>query len=248
MVIAPCRASRWCWCSAGDLGIPQIPRAGACATGAVASGIFIIIEALIGAAIVLMGLTGVDQSTARVFSISMHLVNTFLLLAALALTAWWASGGRALDPGAHPWHTAAMGLGLFGLVLTGTAGALTALGDTLFPASSLAAGLQQDVNPAAHFLVPLRVLHPIIAIFTGMYLLYLTVMLHGRDESTTRETIAGASLSRRRTNSCGRDQRHFTRPYLDADCPSPARRHCLDSHGALHGFRPSRSNRLKHKP
>jgi heme A synthase len=155
--------------------------------GAVASGIFIIIEALIGAAIVLMGLTGVDQSTARVFSISMHLVNTLFLLAALSLTAWWASGGRALDLNAHPWRTLAMGVALVGLIAVGAAGALTALGDTLFPASSLAEGLQQDVNPTAHFLVQLRFVHPVLAIFVSMYLLYLTVMLNGTPGTITRK-------------------------------------------------------------
>ncbi len=155
--------------------------------GSIASGIFIIIEALIGAAIVLMGWTGVDQSTARVWSISLHLVNTLLLLAALTLTAWWASGGRALDLKAHPWHTTAMGIALFGLVLVGAAGAITALGDTLFPASSLAHGLQQDVDPTSHFLVQLRFIHPVLAIFVSMYLLYLTVMLNGTPGSTTRK-------------------------------------------------------------
>lgn len=154
---------------------------------AVASGIFIIIEALIGAAIVLMGLTGVDESTERVFSISMHLVNTFLLLAALSLTAWWASGGQGLDLRAQPRLTAAMGVGLLGLVLTGGAGALTALGDTLFPASSLAAGLQQDVNPTAHFLVQLRVIHPIIAVLVGTYLIILSIWVQGSDGSMTQK-------------------------------------------------------------
>lgn len=155
--------------------------------GAIASGIFILLEALIGAALVLFGWVGMDQSTARVISISLHLVNTFLLLAALSLTAWWASGGHALDLRARRLETLALGLALVGLVLTGAAGALTALGDTLFPASSLAAGLQQDVNPAASFLVQLRVVHPLIASFVAIYLFYLTVMMSGEQGTPTRK-------------------------------------------------------------
>lgn len=154
--------------------------------GAVASGIFILLEALIGAALVLFGWVGMDQSTSRVISISLHLVNTFLLLGALSLTAWWASGGKAIDLRARPVQTLALGFAVFGLIFTGAAGTLTALGDTLFPASSLAEGLQQDTNPAAHFLVQLRVVHPIIAVFIGMYLLYLTFMLSGRAGTATR--------------------------------------------------------------
>lgn len=153
--------------------------------GAIASGIFILLEALIGAALVLFGWVGMDQSTSRVITISLHLVNTFMLLGALALTAWWASGGKALDLRTHPTRTAVMGLALLGLVVTGAAGTLTALGDTLFPAASLAEGLQQDTNPAAHFLVQLRVVHPLIAIFVGMYLVYLTVVFSGRAGTAT---------------------------------------------------------------
>lgn len=154
--------------------------------GAVASGVFILLEALIGAALVLFGWVGMDQSTSRVITISLHLVNTFMLLGALTLTAWWASGGKTLDLRAHPIHTAVIGLALLGLVVTGAAGTLTALGDTLFPVSSLAQGLQQDTNPAAHFLVQLRIVHPLIAIFVGMYLVYLTFMLAGRADMATR--------------------------------------------------------------
>ena len=49
-------------------------------------------------------------------------------------------------------------------------GAVTALGDTLFPAGSLTEGIAQDFLPTAHFLIRLRVYHPIIAIITGIYL------------------------------------------------------------------------------
>lgn len=160
--------------------------AGRIRTASIASGVFIVLEAAIGATIVLMRLTGIDQSTERVISISLHLVNTFLLLTALTLTAWWASGGKPIDLRANRLHTYAMAIGLIGLLLTGAAGALTALGDTLFPAASLAEGLQQDANPGAHFLVQLRVVHPSIAVIVAMYLLYLTVMLNGKRGSQTR--------------------------------------------------------------
>jgi heme A synthase len=44
------------------------------------------------------------------------------------------------------------------------------LGDTLFPSGSLAEGVQQDFSTTAHFLVRLRVWHPILAVLTGLYL------------------------------------------------------------------------------
>ncbi|MEZ4515862.1 MAG: COX15/CtaA family protein [Chloroflexota bacterium] len=58
-------------------------------------------------------------------------------------------------------------------------GAVTALGDTLFPAGSLAEGVQQDFASTAHFLVRLRVWHPIIAILTGVYLIAVSTVIYG---------------------------------------------------------------------
>jgi len=54
--------------------------------------------------------------------------------------------------------------------LIAVSGAVAALGDTLFPASSVAEGLRQDLSPAAHFLIRLRVLHPVLAVGIGLYI------------------------------------------------------------------------------
>ena len=47
---------------------------------------------LFGAVLVLFGLVAKNTSLARVMMMSLHLVNTLLLLMSLALTAWWGSG------------------------------------------------------------------------------------------------------------------------------------------------------------
>jgi heme A synthase len=52
-------------------------------------------------------------------------------------------------------------------------GTVAALGDTLFPSATFAAGLKQDFSPAASFLVKLRLLHPFFAAAAG--LLFATV-------------------------------------------------------------------------
>jgi heme A synthase len=51
-------------------------------------------------------------------------------------------------------------------------GAVTALGDTLFPAESLLSDIQKDFDPASNFLIQLRVIHPVLAILSGGYLRY----------------------------------------------------------------------------
>jgi cytochrome c oxidase assembly protein subunit 15 len=60
---------------------------------------------------------------------------------------------------------------LLGLVVLGVSGAVAALGDTLFPARSLAEGFRQDISAGAHVLLRLRVLHPLLAVAVGTLLL-----------------------------------------------------------------------------
>jgi heme A synthase len=148
--------------------------------GATLSLVFMLGEALLGAGLVLFKLVAHDDSLARAFSLSAHLLNTFLLLGSLAVTAWWASGGappRLHDRGAT---AGVLAVGLLGTMLVGMTGAITALGDTLFPAGSLAEGLRQDASPTAHILVRLRVLHPAAAVTVGLYLVATGIGLAAR--------------------------------------------------------------------
>ena len=64
------------------------------------AGGFFVVEVLIGAALVLFDWVEEDASIGRVIADSVHVVNTFLLLGAVALVATYASGRRRL--GAAP--------------------------------------------------------------------------------------------------------------------------------------------------
>jgi len=136
-----------------------------------AAAVLIVVEALIGAALVLFGWVGDDASTGRAVSISVHLVNTFLLLAALALTAWTLSGGVLARRPFSPFHRRLVAIAAIGLLFTGAAGAITALGDTLFPAENVLSGIRDDFTGT--FLVRLRWIHPIVAIATGAVLVFM---------------------------------------------------------------------------
>jgi cytochrome c oxidase assembly protein subunit 15 len=135
--------------------------------GATLSLVFIIIEALLGAGLVLFELVADDDSMMRAFSMVAHLLNTFVLIAVLSLTAWWASGHA--DPltrgprGALPILAAAAAAVLF----VGATGAIAALGDTLFPSASLEEGLRNSFSSDSHPLIQLRKYHPLAAILTG---------------------------------------------------------------------------------
>lgn len=141
--------------------------------GAGFSLLFIITEALVGAGLVLFQWVAQDSSIGRAISIVVHLINTFMLLAFLALTAWWASGGRSVRLLARSSQFWIALIGLLGIIVLGASGALAALGDTLFPVGSLAEGIQQDFSPTAHFLVRLRLLHPSIAVLVSIYLIIM---------------------------------------------------------------------------
>ncbi|MGH9844148.1 MAG: COX15/CtaA family protein [Blastocatellia bacterium] len=136
---------------------------------------FMVTEALIGAGIVLFEYVAENKSMARALWMSAHLINTFLLVAMLTLTAWSASGrerARVRGQGAINWLLAAS---IIGMLILGVSGAVTALGGTLFPVTSLAEGLKQDLSPTAHILIRLRFFHPFIAIGVGVVLI-LTAM------------------------------------------------------------------------
>lgn len=151
------------------------PRGSSVRLGAYLSMFFIITEALVGAALVLFGWT---VQNAAAIPTTVHLVNTFLLLASLTLTAWWASGGEKLTlkgQGSALWL---LGIGFLGVLILGVTGAITALGDTLFPSASLASGIQQDFSPTAHFLIRLRIWHPIIAVTVGFYLIFASSLVN----------------------------------------------------------------------
>jgi heme A synthase len=134
------------------------------------SAAFLCLEALLGAGLVLFDYVAGNVSLGRTFYLALHMANTQVLLATLAVTAWLASHGEP----AIQWRRApgALLAALPVVVLLGMTGAIAALGDTLFPASSLRAGLSQDFSAAANFLVRLRGLHPLLAVAVGAFVIY----------------------------------------------------------------------------
>jgi heme A synthase len=159
----------------------------------------ILLEAALGAGLVLFNLVDTNSSVLRAVVVALHLLNTFILLAFLALTVWWASAGKAVSLKNKGYLPLLFGIGLAGVALLGMSGAITALGDTLFPANTLAQGLAQDSNTNASFLVRLRVIHPIIAILVGVYSLGLARYLYRRFKSPAGRrlsmTLAGLVLA-----------------------------------------------------
>jgi heme a synthase len=143
---------------------------------AVASMLLLLNEAFLGALLVKLGYVTGNQSMGRVVVLSIHLSNTLLLLAALTLTArllgtgqiWRELGARG---GKKLWAL----IGLAATIVVGVSGSLAALGDTLFPASSLRAAFAQDFAAGSPWLLRLRGVHPASAVVAAGFVIWLVV-------------------------------------------------------------------------
>ncbi len=143
----------------------------------IASLAFIIVEALLGAGLVLFRLVAQDESLARAMVMPLHLANTLILLLCLTLTAHFLSGG---SPIAISGRTRTVGVlaGLLVLMIgVGKTGAIAALGDTLYPATSLLEGLNADLAPTTSLLLRLRILHPALGVAVGAMLVFGTAAI-----------------------------------------------------------------------
>jgi len=141
---------------------------------AIASMVLLLNEAFLGALLVKLGYVTGNQSMGRVVVLSIHLSNTLLLLAALTLTARLLGTGQRWSElrttrAKKLWAL----LGLGATLVVGVSGSLAALGDTLFPASSLRAAFAQDFAAGSPWLLRLRGVHPISAVIAGAFVLWL---------------------------------------------------------------------------
>ncbi len=163
--------------------------------GAMLSMILMLVEAAIGAGIVLFEMVTDNASMARALFMAVHLGNTFLLVAALTLTAYWAGGGAKINLRGQGSRLRLALLALLGTMMIGVSGAVAALGDTLFPSSSLAEALRQDFSSTSHLLIQLRIYHPLIAVITSLLLLYYigTVRKDARRDSRRRAALRPAN-------------------------------------------------------
>lgn len=155
--------------------------------------VFLFVEALLGAGLVLFRYVAKDQSAGRAWYLSAHLTNTLLLLAALTITAWlaWTNTERSRLANAS---RASIGA-LLVTVIVSVTGAIAALGDTLFPAPSLSAGMQQDFSNASNMLLRLRMIHPLIAMLGAAYLIGLASRVLRRENTSGARTAATRVLT-----------------------------------------------------
>jgi len=162
---------------------------------ALATVVLLVVESLLGAALVLFGWVDLDASVARMLVVPLHLTNTFLLLAAGALTAWWGSGAPGPDAVRDDPRRGRLLAGAVALVAIGAVGALNALADTLYPAASLGAGIRAETGAASPFLLQVRMVHPVLAVVGGLLVLWVVFDLRDGATGTAGRRLAGGLAS-----------------------------------------------------
>lgn len=156
---------------------------------AAGSFVFVVIEGLLGAGLVLTGNTAENLTPERPFWMAAHLVNTLILLTFLTLTARYASGGRPLNFHVEKKYLLAIVIGFAAILLVGITGSIAALSHMIFPSGTIAEGMAKDFSPTSNILLRLRLLHPITAILTSVFLIFLTGWLtkeSGKDRLVVR--------------------------------------------------------------
>lgn len=135
--------------------------------------IFMITEALLGAKLVLFGLVGNNDSFFRLFAMGLHQVNSLFLSGSVALVALFSSDvpAKALQQiktagtqrALPKWVVSFLVL----FVIVAITGAIASLSSTLFPSASVFEGIAKDFAPDAHYLLRIRISHPILATLIG---------------------------------------------------------------------------------
>ena len=155
----------------------------------------LIVEALLGALLVLRGYVENNVSSGRVVAQSIHFTNTMLLMAALALTAWFLRRPPAYAAPESPAASGTRGAAILAILATifvGATGSLAALADTLFPSPSVLAGLTSDFATGSPLLVRMRWFHPAAAI---VGLVCVLLLIRAESPSNRFRGVSGLVLA-----------------------------------------------------
>lgn len=154
----------------------------------ITTAILLVVESILGALLVKLGYVTGNRSIGRVIFLAIHFTNTFLLLSFLTLSAWLLS--HLPKPRLRPahWFTVAA------TMVVGVSGSLAALGDTLFPATSLRDAFVQDISSDSPLILRLRGIHPISVFFATLAVLWL--INRSRSQASPRTiSLIGATIA-----------------------------------------------------
>lgn len=144
---------------------------------------FMVLEAALGAGLVLLKYVALDASVQRAIAMSLHLINTFLLLGAMGTTVLHAHLGDGRVALKRSGGLSALTLGAaLSVLVVGVSGAIAALGDTLQQLSVRGAFVDA--------LIALRIAHPVLAVACVVLLAFLASAVWAqRRDAHTRQAV-----------------------------------------------------------
>lgn len=137
---------------------------------------FLILEALLGAALVLKGWVENNTSTARILAQSIHFTNTMLLLATTTAVAVLVGNVKPAKQN-KPLQNASL-LTMATVLLAGAAGSIAALADTIFPSTSLRQAIAADFAASSPVLIRMRWMHPASTLLILAATIWLVSLLY----------------------------------------------------------------------
>lgn len=163
---------------------------------AIGSFVFVVVEGLLGAGLVLTGNTAETLTAARPFWMAAHLLTTLILLTFLTLAAWFASGGKPFNFAVAPKVKLFFLLAIFGFLLVGMSGSVAALSSMIFPSANLTEGVAKDFSETSHVLLRLRVFHPVLSVALGVFLIFLAGWIKAKagEDATVKRSANALSI------------------------------------------------------
>ena len=128
---------------------------------------FVLLEAAIGAVIVIYEWVGLNTSLPRIIAVPLHLVNTFALLGFYTLIFYLL---RESEIKLSNYFDKRVKIAFVLFFLTGATGSITALADVLFPSASFVEGFIEDFDSTSEVLTRLRILHPFVSTILSIFL------------------------------------------------------------------------------
>ena len=128
---------------------------------------FVLLEAAIGAVIVIYEWVGLNSSLPRIIAVPLHLVNTFALLGFYTLIFYLL---RESENKLSNFFDKRIKIAFALFFLTGATGSITALADVLFPSASFVEGFIEDFDSTSEVLTRLRILHPFVSTILSIFL------------------------------------------------------------------------------
>ncbi len=176
------------------VAVRTFPKGHRARLGAWLSLFFVILEALIGAGLVLLEYVAGDDSAPRALWMAGHLLNTYLLTGAMYLAWWWGAGDRKISFVGKGAKARFVAVAAIGLAVVSMSGAITALGDTLYPiADGTSLADRVTGGGLGHYLVRFRIVHPMLAV--GMALVLVSGPWNYVKATQRKYAVALASLA-----------------------------------------------------